>query len=1555
MASLAESSLASVPMANLAALELHLLQFRRAQRQPEAGTDNLKDETGNALPTNATTDDASAVIPESVDAYRTPHTSPSAPQPRLSSSRSAPLAELEAMVQHSPSQQAFMAIARAESFHGYPGGDTQPMESQVYRDYTESMAAKSSRTTTTPPKDKMMIYVSPDGKCTTYDTTIDRTPRTCAEGETGFIDLANAWQQSDSQGAKSPTSDIEELLASPETQLYLPADAQKPTMPETPAVAGHKRRRSDEAPTSAATSAKKTPGYSQLFGDGFKAQTMGATQLFDQTQAPSSPLPYAPRSDPVLTRPSPNINHRPSLSSPAAAMSSPIATMHGRLPSSTAGEPRDNYTSMRESQERRAALLRAELSLPTFDDDDEDDEDSQQRRFMQRRLQRVRSDQELGNWAKLTAPSRPGSRPTSSRKQVATIDLVTPATMRKGERVEFSISDDEHDAEEDEPLNGDDAELPLDDEDHDRHSVDEQYIEDDVYDELGQTVLQSQPDYTLHDDERDPEIESDCGADEQQDNVGDDHVDTPGANSRLQEVGVGGKETANEERATTPTQRSAIADSQPLRQQQASSVPQRVSHQQSPMSSFVPGSQYAGKTSQELAHVRARSLRHFTASQPQSMDKLPSSPPLPAPGETVPEGSVEASLARREMLTRFQPHAQPGHVYPIEPEIPESDILASDATRPATSYSVAATHAAAHGETNSVPVPFSTARTHISASANPSPAKSPLKTVNSQVSAIASPRGLAGVRRFADIAADPSPPNGSGETELDVDALMDDVMTAEDREFIEAVSSPVSEKASKRRKLTHRAERCVSSRSVTPMMVVQQALRSQSMTPIKNIQQTAPSALSAEVVMSEDEQETPRAHIITAKTAVDGMEAVEPSHLQDSASKADELSISTPEHTGLPKGTQESVKRREEAGAKVVSQLLSTRAARPAKATKLSGNGRKTSTAVADDAAPAKTATGAKELKVKVEPKQAVAAGRRRNGRLSSRRRDSPLADVQAEQLNAPTDQEMRLPSTEFEKAAENVEAAESDNSPAIAAPTRVLALFKGNFNNFYPATWLSSSYDGKTHKVRFDDETVTNIDAYQTRSLHLRVGDYVKVDGPGWRNKVWIVQGFGRVAVNEEDRAVGTDIYGRTIVKVQAKASRNSLPAKGPVNDQSDGKVHEVLISNVYITRTQWPAFDQRFFSQPETVGRRENGGLATPSTGLHTPDAEIIPASRSRRAGPTVPTTVKQQSRVSHLREDSVASLDSRGSAGGLFNGMTFAISYVSNETEKVEVARLIQRNGGTLLERGFDELFDLPILDEAVATTSPQKRTKIKSKADADADAAGEPESTGLRLKQEHAHLGFVALIADRHSRRAKYVQALALGLPTLSSRWIMDSLNTASSPLPWAKYLLAAGESAYLSGAIRSRTLPAYSAAEARLVDTIASRDLLLHSDGVLIVAAKGNKSKALWEKRKAYAFLTLALGAGRVKRVADLAEAKALVSEDGEESWKWVYVDGSVHDASTTLFGRAAEGGKKRKRENEARGVKSGTRAMAAGWGDGRVKVVNDEFVVQSLILGALVD
>ena len=1433
-------------------------------------------------PTIADSERLDATIPETAAISSTPHT-----HRRSSSSQSAPPAHVKMMVQQSQShsQRAAADATKAMSFHGYPGGDTQEMPSQVYRTYAESMAAPA---TTTPKKVTLHVTVPPDGKvnmCNT--TTTDLTPHTCAEGDMGFIDLEKAWQ------LPSPTarsaSDIDELLASPETQFPMAAPA-RPAMPETPALAGHKRRRSGELLTSAAT--KASPGFSQVFGNAAKGPVLSATQMFDQTQAPSSPMPDGPRSDPVLTRPSPNLLQQRSYSSPAVTTSSPIATIRSRPPTATSGEPRDNYTSMLESQERRMARLAEQRSQSGMTDEWEEEERSGERtRYENGNTRRAVSHQSLGDLASLTAHPRAGLRASFGRKVPETIDLVTPATTRQDRRVEFDGLDDT-----------DDEELPIRDDidaGMDREATDGEQVmaedelvaadedaDDDVYDELAQVVLRSQsnaPDEVMVDEQDAEESEAD-----------DDDIDLEHAKRRsiLPQLI---EQTAGDGLITQIT---AIADSQSAGL--GPTLPQGLRQETTSllMSSFVPGSQYAGKTSQDQAQRKPLASPSPVRDPPheEAEMKLPSSPPLQTMDSMVPNNTMEASLARREVLARFQQESpslpvSEGVIVRTQHEIPESDLPSCEVVAPSSRPNTAP----ADGTT----APFSTARTHLSMTGL-SPAKgrsanSPLKLFASQHSrlSIESPRRAAGVRRFADIAAEPQLLQGSGETDLDVDAIMGDLMTTEDREFIDAVSSPPPQRpANKRRKLARGLAKDLFPDEGTRVSVAESASKKD------DGLESGAGDMNAVHDGADDDR---LAHV-----------------LQRNASKGNEMPTPTPEEVQQPKSTQESVKRREAAGADTVSKLLSAR-------TDEAERGRRGAAPTEIDVKRLKTYARKPRAKAKAKPAASEKLG-------SALEVGAVTADAEEDRAARP-----------YAVALETVP--DPPGTPALVAPNRVLALFKGNFLMFYPATYLGPGTTNTTYRVRFDDTTTTEVEHHLVRSLDLRIGDAVKIDRAGMKKQTWLVQDFGEVGATSELLASGCDVYGHTTITLSARSSRSSLPTVGVDNEASETVV--VAIANLYLTKSMWAQFAGRFFIPPASV-KATNVRAQTPSGGIRTPDIQT-PGSRSRR---TALTGLKSESmRASHLRDESVASSMSR-QATGMFTGMAFAISYASNEAEKAEVTRQIVRNGGMILESGFEELFDMPAWEEYTAA-SPLK---------------GEPALhdpinpiTKMQLKSEYEGLGFVALIADKHSRRAKYMQALALGLPTLSGRWITDSLLPTKNPhldhstdgpttLPSSRYLLPSGESAYLGGAIRSRTIATYSAADAKLADVFEAREKLLDGDGVLIVAPK--KAKNVWERRKAYAFLTLAIGAGHVQRVADMAEVKAALAGDPGK-WSWVYVDGDMKSASAELSGGKAGLGRKRKRSELMTDKKLIAEDDSAE--HGKVKVVNDEFVVQSLILGALTE
>ncbi|KAJ6164620.1 hypothetical protein N7470_003292 [Penicillium chermesinum] len=283
---------------------------------------------------------------------------------------------------------------------------------------------------------------------------------------------------------------------------------------------------------------------------------------------------------------------------------------------------------------------------------------------------------------------------------------------------------------------------------------------------------------------------------------------------------------------------------------------------------------------------------------------------------------------------------------------------------------------------------------------------------------------------------------------------------------------------------------------------------------------------------------------------------------------------------------------------------------------------------------------------------------------------------------------------------------------------------------------------------------------------------------------------------------------------------------------------------------------------------------------------------------------------------KESSVHS-PSEKSAGGLFTNMAFAISYKEDERAKNRITKLITDNGGSILHDGFTELFEPSSI---FPSNTPTK-----------GNSTSNDRPTGLQLTSLAENIGFSCLIADSHSRREKYMQALALGLPCLSGRWVEDCVAKGQI-LEWDIYLLPAGD----------------------------SMSKLLDGQSVLIVTGRGKAE----EKRKAYIFLTYALGASRVERVPDLETARALVESQSETSlpcpWDLIYVDDADQPAAQVMLTPRSKtqrislshgkAGRKRKKSSALFPLNSEEVTPVAP----PARVVGNEFVCQSLILGRLV-
>ncbi|RMD40943.1 hypothetical protein DV735_g4217, partial [Chaetothyriales sp. CBS 134920] len=464
------------------------------------------------------------------------------------------------------------------------------------------------------------------------------------------------------------------------------------------------------------------------------------------------------------------------------------------------------------------------------------------------------------------------------------------------------------------------------------------------------------------------------------------------------------------------------------------------------------------------------------------------------------------------------------------------------------------------------------------------------------------------------------------------------------------------------------------------------------------------------------------------------------------------------------------------------------------------------------------------------------------------------------------------------------VAAADRTQTPTtndMTAPDMVFACFNGKTRAFYPARCLERIDDDADivrYRVQWDGADPDKVDAYGIRALDLQVNDQVKVDMKGFAKAPYVVRGFKDKVDITEIGTVMTDIRGFRTILVSRKQGRG-LPV-----DISTETAREVPISAIYLDKNLWGRLKSRKCAEFRPQWPVSRSGRVTPVQGQATPHT---PSSRTRKPG-------------AHTASVSLPPVQ------GLFTAMVFAISY-DDSVMKNNIATAIQENGGTIVRGSFTELL----------------------------------QSDTIAPKPEYQTTGFTALLADGFSRKEKYMQALALGLPCLSGRWILDSVE-GNRMMDWQTYLLPAGESAALDGAVRSRILPNLlhcRPEEARLVDMLESRPQpLANTTAVAAVIGRGSKAEA---RRKPYLFLLHALGSASVLKFPDLKAAKAHIAavaqSKTETGCDWLFVEDRDVDAA-----RVELHGKK---------TKTKTRHSAGGDISSRCKVAGNELIVQSVILG----
>ena len=482
-------------------------------------------------------------------------------------------------------------------------------------------------------------------------------------------------------------------------------------------------------------------------------------------------------------------------------------------------------------------------------------------------------------------------------------------------------------------------------------------------------------------------------------------------------------------------------------------------------------------------------------------------------------------------------------------------------------------------------------------------------------------------------------------------------------------------------------------------------------------------------------------------------------------------------------------------------------------------------------------------------------------------------------------------------------------------APTQVLAVWMGQKRAYYPATCFGTplGVSSTKYSVKFEDSLPVEVVKGAVKRFELRIGDGVKVDMRGVPKVTHIVRGFDDKLTKEQLAQAAengfcpqTDIYGHTTVILGPK-QRKSLPNAGLASSEN---VIRVPISRIYLDMILWNQLKDRAFTyqQPQAALRESKS---------HTPsEKSSLPASPSTRLSRSI------------------------YESSGVFAGMAFAVSYKDDESSKNRITRLIVENGGTVLHEGFTDFFE------------PSSIRPVDTPTKGKGDDGSSDDSVGLRLNGLAENVGFACLIADTHSRREKYMQALALNLPCLSGRWVEDCVAK-GRVLDWDIYLLPAGDSMFLNGATKSRVMVPTSPSETRLANTISARPKLLDGKSVLIVMGRGKAE----EKRKAYIFLTFALGASRVERVPDLETAKALLDSQSEASlpstWDMVYVDDADQAAAKAMLTPQPRTQRIHLFHGRKRRKSVVTMSSTPESSSSTATVIGSEFVCQSLILGRL--
>ena len=1387
-------------------------------------------------------------------------------------------------------------------------GDTQPLSQWVYEQYANEIKAAEQETNRSPETQRT-------GKKSS-------TPHTYVEGQTGHIDLLGALDATPARrthpselGQEEEGEDVGGSQLDVHAELY--PESKRFQTPKTPATNGKKRRYDGESIDSARTSAGRpvNPLAGYAIGD---SGIMDLSQVFKATQAASSPGPGMNHafSDVPLERPSPAMN-QPQRPSTAGSLSSPA---HIRMSAQrTVPEPHTRYISMKESQEERERELRRRSSPIRNDSDDEfsSEEIRNQRREMQRRI----AEKARKQFMEVTAEPRP--RSTRGRTAATRVSKrgqrSSPLSNQHSTPPPLVISDD----------------LPAEQlgnltEDETEHEQDQSASEHESRDELAEDNKEN-----VHDDVHVP---ASASRKRRKTTSGTTkHISptmhrflklTPDRRHLNEFDGDEVDELANDDglpHSSGLTQTTAIADSQPVRNRSVRARTRSAS-QNPTFSSPTPA------LSSKLKDLRRPESIRREASPAQSIVSGPSASKLPSQSPKKSTKSLARDdlspdserLGTRSFIKGTSRSRSPGIVNVPQSDAPEPSasnarqgtvsnnevddetIMRARLTTPNLSRDPS-TGLGQHlnGELlhKSIPTNRSvrtpqnegTRRSTIpetsSAERQVAPASPELPSVIQETPgpSLPKPDSLHSSKVQHQPDSKTSEPFETAQTHLSESLnkmrLPPVPGSSSVNRSVSILSSSLTLEAKKTRKFAEIAEEPAPPDDIGDIDVDIELMTAEDIEFQAMMEGSSPIGPRRKRRRRFAPPADPTSDMEVDQPALPVLPSQQPVLASYAPRGATPVLPITPKKTPPP------------ASSSPISSLPAS-SPRPPLLTYESRDVLNSSAVTTSETSPSKTSPS------KTAPPRASS----RKRRLSN-----PEQDPLGIETVLKTKQENGISAATTGARATRC-APRSQSPEVVTAPNRVLAHFTGNTPGYYPATCLSKLNGPEPkYRVRFDDGTEGMISVAGVKRLELRVGDVVKVDKERARVTNWTVRGFGEAEAHVEapdqvstssSKSPSTDIFGHETVLLGS-------PKK------EDETLWAVPIAQIYLNQSLWVKLSNRTYSGHDELAKTTSD-LLSPSVSSSAP---TTPKSRGRRG------------KLSALSKSVTNLAASSRNQSSIFQNMVFSVTGIEDLALRNEVEQGIRSHCGILLdsERGFEELFDVPLLEPA----TPSKRKP-------------QNRENEFRLNASSTRHGFTCLISDSCNRKPKFFQALALGIPCLATRWVTDCIKR-QNVLPWERYLLPSGASVFLEGAVRSRILPPSDPSTTTLSSTVEARPTFLAGHSVMLVIPKKDENRMI-----SHPFMAYALGAKRVARVGSLEEARQtlLASEAKCEDWEFVCYyeskegvrgDENVRAAESIVLGGSGKGKRKR--------VSSEGEALK----NSKTRVVTSEFVIQSLILGDLVE